>query len=113
MSKNHIPDWAKTMKCGITVCNAEGIIIYMNERAVEMKHSNLVGRDVMLCHNPHSQEIIRHLLAEGGQHVYTIEKDGMRKLLYQSSWLDEDGKVGGLCEIMAFLDGEIPHFVRH
>lgn len=26
-----IPDWAKEMNCAVTVCDKEGIILYMND----------------------------------------------------------------------------------
>lgn len=28
-----IPDWAKEMNCVVTVCDAEGVILYMNDKA--------------------------------------------------------------------------------
>lgn len=82
----------------------------MNDMAISMKKEDLTGCNVMKCHNSHSQEIILRMLEHGGQYVYTIEKNDVRKLLYQSSWLNDDGTIGGLCEIMVLLDGEIPHF---
>lgn len=30
-----IPDWAKEMNCAVTVCDAEGVILYMNDKAKE------------------------------------------------------------------------------
>ena len=30
-----IPDWAKEMNCAVTVCDKEGIILYMNDKAKE------------------------------------------------------------------------------
>lgn len=89
------PNWAKTLNCGITICDAQGVITYMNDMAISMKKGDLTGRNVMECHNSHSQEIISRMLERGGQHVYTIEKNDVRKLLYQSSWLNDEGKIGG------------------
>ena len=28
-----IADWAKEMNCAVTVCDKEGVIIYMNDKA--------------------------------------------------------------------------------
>ena len=56
-------------------------------------------------------DIIRDLLRTGGQNVYTIEKEGVRKMIYQSAW-KEEGKVMGLREISIVLPEEIPHHVR-
>lgn len=104
-------NWTKELNCGITVCNNDGVIIYMNEKAIEQKHGNLVGNNVFDCHNPNSCHIIRELLASGGQHLYTIEKKGVKKLIYQSAW-KINGAVAGLIEIMAEFSGDIPHFIR-
>ncbi len=94
-----IPDWAKELNCSITVCDKNGIIVYMNDRAVEQykKHGNLVGKSLFDCHNEHAMGIIRKLLAEGGTNSYTIEKNG---------------DVAGLCEISMIIPAELPHYVR-
>lgn len=104
-------DWAKSLNCGITVCDNSGKIVYMNDSAISFKHGDLTGRNIFDCHNSNSCRIIRELLETGGQHVYTIEKDGIKKLLYQSAY-KENGKVMGLCEIMVALSNDIPHFIR-
>ena len=45
-------EWAKEMNCAVTVCDAEGIIIYQNDKAVETykKHGNLIGKNLYECH---------------------------------------------------------------
>ena len=108
-----VPAWADELNCAITVCDAEGIILYMNGKSIQtyMRHGNLIGKNLMDCHNDRSKATIRQLLETGGQNVYTIEKDGIRKMIYQSAW-KENGKVMGLCEISIVLPGEIPHYVR-
>ena len=85
-----IPDWAKELNCSITVCDKNGIIVYMNDRAVEQykKHGNLVGKNLFDCHNEHAMGIIRRLLAEGGTNSYTIEKNGVHKMIFQSAWTE-------------------------
>ena len=30
-----IPDWAKEMNCAVTVCDKDGVILYMNDKAKE------------------------------------------------------------------------------
>lgn len=114
MNDNQLPselNWAKEMNCGITVCDAAGFVVYMNDKAIEQKHGNLIGSNIYDCHNSNSCRIIRELLASGGQHLYTIEKNGVKKLIYQSAWR-RAGEVAGLVEIMAEFSGDIPHFVR-
>jgi hypothetical protein len=72
----------------------------------------LVGTSLMACHNERSRAIIDGLLAEGGQNVYTIDKAGQKKLIFQSAWRDETGQVAGLVELSMVLPPEMPHFVR-
>ena len=57
-------------------------------------------------------EIIRRLLADGGTNVYTIEKNGVRKMIYQTAWR-VDGVVGGLAEISMEIPAEMPHYIRN
>lgn len=106
-------DWSKETNCAITVCDTQGIIIYMNDKAQETfaSHGNLIGQNLLECHNERSRAIIRRLLDTGGVNVYTIEKKGVRKMIYQTAWR-ENGVVAGLVEISMVIPDEIPHYVR-
>lgn len=108
-----IPDWAKEMNCAVTVCDSDGVIIYMNDKARETfaSHGELIGKNLMGCHNEHSREIIRTLLETGGSNAYTIEKGPVRKMIYQTAW-KQDGIVAGLVEISIVLPAEMPHYIR-
>lgn len=88
-------EWANEMNCAVTVCDTEGVILYMNEKACRTfaKHGNLIGKNLFDCHNPQSQDKIRELLETGGVNAYTIEKNGIRKMIYQTAW-KQDGVVG-------------------
>lgn len=105
-------EWAKEMNCAVTVCDAEGIIIYQNDKAVETykKHGNLIGKNLYECHSEKSKEIIRHLLATGGINAYTIEKQGVHKVIYHTAW-KKDGKVAGIVEISMITPADMPHYV--
>ena len=110
---NIIPDWAKEMNCAVTVCNTEGIILYMNDKAKATfaKHGDLIGKNLMGCHNDRSKDIIRDLMETGGSNAYTIEKEGLRKMIYQTAWR-VDGKVAGLVEISMVIPSDMPHYIR-
>ena len=112
-TENPFP-WADGMNCAVTVCDTEGVILYMNEkaRATYIRHGNLIGSNLFGCHNERSREIIRRLLADGGTNVYTIEKNGVRKMIYQTAWR-VDGVVGGLAEISMEIPAEMPHYIRN
>ena len=112
-TENPFP-WADGMNCAVTVCDTEGVILYMNEkaRATYIRHGNLIGSNLFGCHNERSREIIRRLLTDGGTNVYTIEKNGVRKMIYQTAWR-VDGVVGGLAEISMEIPAEMPHHIRN
>ena len=69
------------------------------------------GRSLLPCHNERSRAIIRRLLDEGGRNVYTIEKRGVRKLIYQTVWR-EKGEVRGLVELSLEIPETMPHYIR-
>ena len=39
-----------------------------------------------LCHNERSKGIIARILEKGDTNAYTIEKKGIRKMIYQTAW---------------------------
>ena len=49
-------------------------------------------------HNERSKGIIARILEKGDTNAYTIEKKGIRKMIYQTAWRREDGTVGGIIE---------------
>lgn len=110
---NNIPDWAKELNCAITVCDTEGTIIYMNDKSKETfaSYGDLVGKNLMGCHNEHSQQIIHKLLETGGTNCYTISKKGLKKMIYQTVW-KKDGVVAGLVEFSIVLPEDMPHYDR-
>ena len=108
-------NWAEKMDCAVTVCDTEGTVIYMNERSRATFNKNgqsMVGRSMIPCHNERSQAIIRQMLTEGTTNCYTINKNGVRKLIYQTPWRHEDGSIGGLVEISIVLPEQMPNYVR-
>lgn len=112
--KQAVPDWAWAMNCAVTVCDAKCDIVYMNKRSRETfaSHGDLIGKNLLDCHSPRSVEIIRRLLATGGQNCYTIEKGGVRKMIFQTAWRLDDGTVGGLVELSMVIPADMPHYVR-
>jgi len=110
-----IPDWVKEFGAAITVCDEKGIIVAMNEKArctfETTENAPLVGRNMFDCHQPGSQEKIRQMMERKAPNVYTIEKKGVKKLIYQAPWY-ESGVFKGLVEISMELPAEVPHKVR-
>jgi len=105
--------WAEQMNCAVTVCDANGTILYMNERsrATFASHGDLIGKNLFECHSQASIDKIRHMLATGESNSYTISKNGQRKMIYQTPWR-QNGTIAGMVEISMVIPDEMPHYVR-
>lgn len=106
--------WSEGLNCAVTVCDADGVILYMNRKAREMfaSHGDLIGRNLYDCHSAQSAEMIHHMLATGESNAYTIEKNGVHKIIYQSPWRNPDGSIGGLVEFSMVTPANLPHHIR-
>ena len=108
-------EWTKEFPGAITVCDAEGTVLSMNARACRTFERDggaaLVGRNVLDCHPGPAREKLRAMLERGERNAYTIEKNGVRKLIYQSPWY-RDGTYAGFVELSLEIPAELPHFVR-
>ena len=105
--------WADGMNCAVTVCDTGGTILYMNDKArtTFARHGDMIGKNLFDCHSERSREMIRRMLATGGTNAYTIEKQGVRKMIYQTAW-KEHGEIRGLVEISMEIPCEMPHYIR-
>ncbi len=102
------------MHCAITVCDNDGTVIYMNERSRETFNKGgeiMVGTNLFPCHQERSQQMIRHMMESDTTNCYTITKNGVKKLIFQSPWKG-DGEVKGMVEISIILPDEMPHYDR-
>jgi len=107
--------WLDGMDVAITVCDRDGIIVYMNDQATRTFSADggkaLLGKSLWECHPENAREKIRRLLATGAGNSYTIEKNGVRKLIHQVPWR-ENGQLAGLVEFSFVVPLALPHFVR-
>jgi len=108
-------DWLNGGDVAITVCDRQGIIIYMNEQARRTFAADggkaLVGKSLMDCHPETARQKIRAIMETGASNSYTIEKNGVKKLIHQAPWF-QDGEMGGLAEFSMVIPVSLPHFVR-
>lgn len=112
---NQVMAWAEGTHCAITVCDLEGKVIFMNERSratFDKAGHTMLGKNLMPCHSEKSQEKIRHMIATDTVNCYTIDKQGVKKMIYQTPWRDSNGKVCGMVEISMVIPAEMPHYVR-
>lgn len=99
----------------ITVCDKNGIILEMNEKSVvtfaKDGGKDLINKSLMDCHPEKAWNMILEMLNSGSTNVYTIEKKGVKKLIYQCPWY-QNGELGGLVEISIEIPFDMPHFIR-
>ena len=72
---------------------------------------NLIGSKLFGCHPEPALTKLKEMLADGSTNVYTIEKEGKKKIIYQTPWFNEN-VLGGLIEISFNIPDEMPHFIR-
>lgn len=108
-------EWFEQLPCAVTVCDKKYTILYMNDKAAEVSSKEggktLLGKNLMDCHPPKAQKKLRKVMASGRPNMYTTEKRGAKKLVYQCHW-KRGGRVGGLVELSFGLPNDVPHFVR-
>ena len=107
--------WVREFPGAITVCDPRGLILEMNDLAArsfqEQGGAALIGSNLLDCHPEPSRSKVAQLLQTYQPNVYTIEKQGVRKLVYQTPWYVA-GQYAGFVELVLELPADIPHFVR-
>jgi transcriptional regulator with PAS, ATPase and Fis domain len=108
-------NWVQEFPAAITVCDSQGTILAMNAKSCSTFEkdggANLIGTNVLACHPEPARAKLGALLKSGSPNVYTIEKAGIKKLIYQSPWY-KDGKYAGFVELSLPIPDQLPHFVR-
>ncbi len=97
----------------VTVCDKDGKILEMNETAERvLSHGkHIIGQNLLDCHPEPARTKLMEMLKNHNLNAYTIEKNGVKKLVYQSPWF-ENGEFAGYIELSMELPAEMPHFVR-
>jgi PAS domain S-box-containing protein len=107
--------WVKEFPAAITVCDTKGVLLEMNAKSAENLREEggekLIGKKVFDCHPEPARTKFRKLLKRRLTNVYTIEKRGKRKLIYQAPWY-KAGKHRGFVELSLEIPSHIPHFIR-
>jgi transcriptional regulator with PAS, ATPase and Fis domain len=100
------PKWSEEVPVGITVCDTEGVIVSMNDRAAQIFRKSggreLIGKNLLACHPEQAQKKVLDLFDKKQPNAYTVEKNGIKSLLYQSPWYEE-GKFMGFVEFIFTL----------
>lgn len=108
-------DWIKQFPGAIIVCDREGVILAMNDKAAGTVESDggdtLIGKNLLDCHPEPARSKVEKLLDRCERNIYTIEKNGVKKLIYQCPWFEE-GQYAGFVELSLEIPFEMEHFVR-
>lgn len=109
-------NWIEGFCGAVTVCDKEGIILYMNDKAIvtfaKYGGRDLVGHNLFDCHPEPARTKLRAMMAEQRVNIYTIEKNGVKKLIHQSPWY-KDGKYRGFVELSLEIPFEMPNYLRN
>ena len=114
--KNYtMTNWTNNFDGAITVCDENFTITYMNEKSKKTfetpETGTLVGKYLFDCHNENSKKNILRIKESKSPNVYTIEKNGIKKIIYQSPIFEND-EFKGLVELSLEIPFELPHFKR-
>ena len=108
-------DWIKQFPAAVTVCDCKGVIVEINDKAAQTFEKDggygLIGKNLLDCHSEPARSKVEKLLEACEKNVYTIEKNGIKKLIYQCPWF-EDGQYAGFVELSLEIPFEMEHFVR-
>lgn len=107
--------WVQEFAAAVTVSDMQGKIIEMNAKAAQTFEKNggskLIGTNVLDCHPEPARSKLRSIMEKRKPNVYTVEKAGVKKLIYQAPW-SSAGKYAGVVELSIEIPFEMPHFVR-
>jgi transcriptional regulator with PAS, ATPase and Fis domain len=107
--------WTQGFPGAITVCDHQGVILEMNDAATrafrEQGGASLIGQNILDCHPEPARSKLKRLFETQRPNVYTIEKGGVKRLIYQAPWY-RDGVFAGLVELSLEIPAQMPHFVR-
>lgn len=108
-------DYFSELPSAVTVCDKNGVVLYMNNKAAKTFEKwggmSLVGQNLFDCHNSTSVEMIKMMMESGKTNNYTIEKNGIKKLISQTPWYNNN-ELMGMVEISIEIPLEMKHFIR-
>lgn len=108
-------DYFEKADVAVTVCAKDGTILDMNEKSrktfLKPGREQLIGKNVLDCHPEPTRSLLSDMLENPRTNVYTIEKEGLRKLIFQCPWYEGD-EYAGFMELSMVLPEDIPHRIR-
>ncbi|HYQ57064.1 MAG TPA: hypothetical protein VEP89_06915 [Draconibacterium sp.] len=108
-------NWMDEFNGAITVCNREGIIVYMNDFSIRQFEKyggeKLIGTNLLDCHPEPSKSKLKEMLTEPTENSYITEKDECKKIITQRPWI-QNNQFLGVVEISFELPEDMAHQSR-
>lgn len=107
-------DYFEGVDFAVTVCDRDGKILDMNQKskATFLKNDqDIIGNNLLDCHPEPAKSLLANMLQHPKTNVYTIEKNGVKKIIYQTPWY-ENGEYAGYMEVSIQIPFEMPHKIR-
>jgi hypothetical protein len=107
--------WVKEFSGTVTVCDKDGVIVGLNDASAkqfaEKGGRKLIGSCIFDCHPEPAKSKFKELMKNRRPNIYTIQKDGRRKLVFQAPWYQE-GEFAGYLDMTVEIPWKMPHYNR-
>lgn len=107
--------WFKRFPGSITITDANGIILEMNDKAAESYRDGggyeLIGKSAINCHEEPTRQTVQKMYDEPAMRIYSTRENG-QKILVTHAPVFSDGGFMGIVELVINIPEEIPH-VEH
>ena len=91
-------DYFEGADVAVTICAKDGTILDMNQKSrrtfLKPGREEIIGQNVLDCHPEPARSMLADMLENPRTNVYTVEKEGVKKLIFQCPWYDEDEYAG-------------------
>lgn len=108
-------DYFEGADIAVTICAKDGTILDMNGKSrktfLKPGREELIGRNVLDCHPEPARSMLDDMLKNPRTNIYTVEKEGLKKMIVQTPWYDGD-EYTGFMELSIVLPESIPNRVR-
>ena len=108
-------DYFEGADIAVTICAKDGTILDMNQKSrktfLKPGREEIIGHNVLDCHPEPARTLLNDMLKKPRTNIYTVEKEGLKKLIFQTPWYDGD-EYAGFMELSIVLPESIPNRVR-
>ncbi len=110
-----LPDYFNEIENPVTICDAVGKMLYMNQKSIETFEDSggmkLMGSNIYACHSGDSYNKLNQIMTAQKSNTYYIIKNGVKKLVQQIPWFTKQ-KFSGFIEISIPINTSIQTFER-